>query len=179
MRMKKEVVLAIVLGLIAGVIVTFGIYTANRALQQRAEESITEQTPAPTAKTEVSDQKESAESTTTELDIETPETNSISTEDTITLRGTTYPNAIIVVFVNNTDYLISANATGKFATPIKLTAGSNTIIVVSKHPDTTMQAQAQRLVVFSTVDLDKSLPATPSALSKPTASPSPSPATRR
>lgn len=177
--MKKEVVLAIVLGLLAGVIVTFGIYTANRALQQRAEESITEQTPTPTAESQTAEQKKTAEATAIDLDIETPETNSISTEDTITLRGTTFPNAMIVVFVNNNDYLISANATGKFAAPIKLTAGGNTIVVIAKHPESNAQAQAQRFVAFSTVDLDKTTSATSSATPKPSASPSPSPAVRR
>lgn len=178
--MKKEVVLAIILGLTAGVIVTFGVYTANRALQQRAAESSTEATPLPPTADE--EQPTTLQpSPKSALEIETPENNSIATEEILTTRGQTFPSALIVVMVNDTDFLGTANESGKFTIPVKLTPGSNTLVFTAQDPNSLAQEEAQRLVVFSTADLNKGSTATGSSLlkssptPKPTASPSPAP----
>ena len=177
--MKKEVVLAIILGLTAGVIVTFGVYTANRALQQRAAESSTEATPLPPSAEEEPSAPQPAQKSA--LEIETPESNSIATEEILTTRGQTFPSALIVVMVNDTDFLGTANESGKFTIPVKLTPGSNTLVFTAQDPNSTAQEEAQRLVVFSTADLNRTSTATGSSLlkssptPKPTASPSPAP----
>jgi hypothetical protein len=156
--MKKEVVIAVVLGVIVGLIITFGIYTANAALQKRARQLSA--TPSPTPLT--NDQKSS-------IILFSPEDNMLTDKDALSVSGTTTANALVVIFVNDKEHLTTADDKGNFSEEVELTGGSNILTVVATDPSG-KQEQVQRTVVYSTANLDDA-----AVTATPAASPVPSP----
>jgi hypothetical protein len=157
--MKKEVLIAIVLGIVVGLLITFGIYTANTALQRKSQKQQEQTTTQRGTDTNTQAGK---------IAVFSPEDNSIVATDTIQFSGTTTPNSSMVVFVNDEPYVTSSDATGNFAVELELEAGSNVITTIATDPNG-IQEQEKRVVVFSTANLEESPTATPAA--KPTPSP--------
>lgn len=124
--MKKEAIIAIVLGFGLGIIITFGIWTANKALKTQesttptpsvAEETPTQISPTPTPNQGLS------------LEISQPENNEIITEEKINLAGKTAPEATIVILFEEGEKIIEADKEGKFETEITLIGGANEITI--------------------------------------------------
>jgi len=151
--MKKEVFFAIVFGIIVGLVVMFGIYTANNALQQSTNQISTPQ-PTPSALKEPSEQK-------TNLTILSPEDNLLTDKGTVPLSGKTLAEATVIIFVNGVEHVVYADQTGSFSFEIPLEGGSNVIetIVMNKNGE---QSKDTRTVVYSNADLEAP-PATSSA----------------
>lgn len=164
--MKKEVVLAVILGIIFGLVITFGIYTANKALRNR-QQNTTENT---------QDQPSSSASATQVTQIIAPEDGEIVSANTVRLTGTTFPNADVVIFVEDVDYVTTSDTTGNFSAELTLTGGSNVITTTVTSKDGKQETD-QRVVVFSTANLDEvaSASARPSLTPTPQASVKPSP----
>lgn len=121
--MRKEVILAIIIGFALGLVITFGIWTANKALTKN--------------KTQTPDQE-----TTTQVDVVTPtpsfflevsspEDQSLSNEAKITLSGKTQPGATVVVAYETAEDIVDADENGAFASNITLVAGTNEIIITA------------------------------------------------
>jgi len=168
-NMKKEVLFAIFLGLGLGLVVTYGIYTARSAFLKHPLQP--EVSPSATP---------AASPTDSALSLFSPEDESIQLEDSVKVTGTTFPNAHVIIFVNNTSSITDADTTGNFSVEVILIEGAN-VITVRALDDNGNQAEQRRTVIYTTTDLDSSPPATLSA--SPTASPkpktSPSPATKK
>ncbi len=116
--MKKEVLIAIFVGLSMGLIITFGVY--------RVKSSITEQPVADFVETA---QKDEVVATPTVLALHNPEDNSIQTEKELIITGTTIPNTFVVTFVNDEDYLSNSDESGNFSVKVELEDGENIIRV--------------------------------------------------
>lgn len=165
--MKKEVLVAVVLGVIVGLIITFGIYTANTALQRRSRQINAIPSPTPTAE----NSKQSS------VIIYSPENDTLTDKDTIQLSGLTTPNAVVVIFVNDKPVVTTADPKGNFSADLSLVGGSNVVTIVATD-ENGKQSQEQRSVVYSTANLDEtSTSATPSALPLPKLLSSPTPKT--
>lgn len=165
--MKKEVLAAVALGVIVGLIITFGIYTANTALQRRSRQI--NATPSPTPNAENAKQSS--------IIIYSPENDTMTDKDTIQLSGLTTPNAIVVIFVNDKPVVTTADPKGNFSADLSLVGGSNVITIVATN-ETGKQSQEQRSVVYSTANLDETpLQSTASASPLPKPLPSPTPKT--
>ncbi len=165
--MKKEVLVAVVLGVIVGLIITFGIYTANTALQRRTRQI--NATPSPTPTT--GNAKQSS------IIIYSPENDTMTDKDTIQLSGLTTPNASVVIFLDDKPTVTTADPKGNFSADLSLAGGSNIITIVATD-ETGKQSLEQRSVVYSTANLDEtSASATTSATPspKPSVKPSPTP----
>ncbi|HZZ98743.1 MAG TPA: hypothetical protein VFG51_02310 [Candidatus Saccharimonadia bacterium] len=163
--MKKEVVLAVVLGIIFGLVITFGIYTANKALKDRqpnATENTATQSPTP-------------DTATTMTHIIDPIDGAIVADGTIRLTGTTFPNADVVIFVGSVDQVTTSDATGNFSAQLSLDGGSNVITTIVTTADG-KQEHDQRVVVVSTANLDDvASPSAAARITTPTPKASPSP----
>ena len=135
--MKKEVVIAILVGLSMGLIITFGVY--------RVKNSITE---APIANLAENQLEVEATAAATILALHSPENGIIQTEKELTVTGTTIPNAFVVLFVNNSDYISNTDESGNFSFKIELEDGANIlrVHVLSNDGDATVE---ERLVVVS------------------------------
>lgn len=165
--MKKEVFFAIFLGLSMGLIVTFGIYTARSAFLKKT----TTTDVAPTATPSVSPSD-------TSLTLYSPEDESIQTSNLIKVTGTTFPEAHVIVFLNNAATITTADKSGNFSIETKLTDGS-TVITVRALDDNGSQAEQRRTVFYSSTDLDAPITATASASPSAKLKPSPSPAVKK
>ncbi len=123
--MKKEVILAISIGFALGLIITFGIWTANQSLKNL---------PQPSPKAAVAPSP-SPVSPTTSLVISSPDDESLVATDSITLSGTTTPKATLLILSENGEQTATADASGNFSLDIDLITGFNTITVYSYAAD--------------------------------------------
>lgn len=125
--MRKEVLLAISIGFLLGLIITFGIYTANRALKEKTqgEKKPTILTSSPTPTAQVS-----------KLEILEPENNLVVYENEIDLRGEVDSEAIISILAEDDQQVIfQTEKEGTFSAKIKLISGANEIKIISINPD--------------------------------------------
>jgi len=120
MKMKKEGIIAILIGLGIGLLVAGGIYRAKTAVQ----ETITEKK----QKKESNNNNTHTESESNlSLTINTPEDNSIVSENSITVTGEATKDTYIAIIAEKTEHLIIPSETGQFTQEIKLVKGSNVI----------------------------------------------------
>lgn len=136
--MKKEVILAILIGLGMGLFITYGVY--------RVKNSIT--TPPITDLEDATDPTPTTTATPALIAIHNPENGLVTTETEITVTGTTTENAHVVLFVNEVDYISTSDETGNFSFEVSLSQGVNYIQVYVITIDGTT-AVDERVVVVS------------------------------
>lgn len=135
--MKKEVIIAILVGLSMGMIITFGVY--------RVKNSVTD---TPITNLEEDPSNEEATSAPTILALHNPEDGSVLTQKELTVTGETTPNSFIVLFVNDEDFVSDTDESGNFSFKVELEDGVNVlrVHVLNEDGDTTVE---ERLVVVS------------------------------
>ncbi len=171
--MKKEVFVAIFLGLILGLVVSYGIYTARKSLKDTQNKI--EVTPEPTPSSGIHNS----------LTLLSPEDESIQAVKEVKITGTTDADSLVIIFVNDKEYISNADGSGNFSLQTDLTQGANVIVVRTIDEDGNV-AEEERTVIFTTVSLDETASASaspspsPKASATPKASPkvTPSPTTR-
>jgi hypothetical protein len=142
--MKKEVLIAIILGFGLGLVITFGIWTANRALQEQPVTEPIEATPTP--------QATPTPASNLTLEITEPEQNSISSEKEINLAGSASPEAIIVVFYEEGEKILETDSQGKFETTVNLAGGANEILIKAFDKEGG-EVEKTLSVVYSTAEI--------------------------
>ena len=120
--MHKETLIAVGIGLILGLVLTFGIYQWQKASNQKMEFSIVGVTPTPPTEGIPTNQ---------EVIINNPQDGTISQQSRIALEGTGPAKAFLVVFVNNKEVVSKIDAEKKFKTEVELNKGPNTITVIA------------------------------------------------
>ena len=138
--MRKEVVIVILVGILIGAIVAYGIYTAQTALKQRQLNS--QEVPP-----QENQEKTSPSSPT--LSINEPQDESIWDQEKINVNGTTTPKSVVTILTEDNEYLLSADDQGYFSTEVVLTGGANTI-TISSFDEQGNKAQQTVVVVYST-----------------------------
>lgn len=113
--MRKEVLVAIILGITLGLVIAFGVWRANLALAPRRQVS-TQTQPSPTPPA-------------FELVITTPEDETVVADATIDVSGKTESGATVIVQYEEGAVTVLADASGSFSQEIELVAGANTITV--------------------------------------------------
>ncbi len=157
--MKKEVLIAIFVGLSMGLIITFGVY--------RVKNSITE---SPSTNNIIENQLETKEATSaaTLLALHSPENGIVQTEKELTVTGTTIPNAFVVLFVNDEDYISNTDDSGNFSFKINLEDGTNIIRVHVLNNNGEETVEERLVVVSDAFENENSTEATQSATSDQT-----------
>ncbi len=143
--MKKEVLIAIIIGFVLGLVITFGVWTANKAMKetpqkdQQASENTQEAiTPTPVAESV--------------LTITSPEDNFLSDKEKIDISGKTTPQATVVILFEQGEKIIEADSQGSFTTQITLVGGSNEVKVSSFDPEG-KEVSKSITGVFSTAEI--------------------------
>jgi hypothetical protein len=115
--MKKEIIIAILIGLALGLFITYGIYQARTGLSDRSIDPnlITQ----PTSDTPFSG----------ELALNSPLDESVQNENTVSVSGTTLPNSFVVVFVGNNETITHSDDSGNFSVEVELEDGGNVVTV--------------------------------------------------
>lgn len=137
--MRREVLVAIILGVGLGILVAFGVWRANIALSDKT----------PQAQTSDKNSKSQEEAVFSNLVITQPEDLSVVSVDTILVKGSSSPKSTVVVLSDGQQEVYPAREDGNFESQIKLEAGINEIVVISV--DETGNEEEQKLnIVYST-----------------------------
>lgn len=139
--MKKELLWAIITGFGLGLIITWGIISAKRAVQPTEPEKPAQEevTPTPILPPVF-------------LEITSPEDESILNKDEAVLAGKTDPNAILAIFTQEDELIIEADEEGGFEANIKLTEGANNI-TIHAFDEEGNEASKSMTLVYSTAEI--------------------------
>lgn len=140
--MRKEIILAIVLGAILGLVIIFGINLANQ--------SATNITPTPSPTLQPEANQPLVETPT--LQVISPENNSVSFEDSLTLIGKTQENAWVSLIWEEGETIIQADQDGNFQQEIDLIGGEN-IIEITATDGKDYQESLELTVIYTTADI--------------------------
>lgn len=142
--MRKEIFLAIVVGIVVGLGITFGLFILRQRLlpNQTAQEiEVSRQqpaTPTPAALTK-------------QLVIQQPSNNLLTSNPTVQIVGKSWPNSYITILAPNDEYITVTDDDGDFSQEVELNLGGNRITVVA----TSREGEQEELIlslVHSTVD---------------------------
>lgn len=123
--MRKEVIVAIILGVFLGLVIAFGIYRTNRSIDNKITNNI------PFNNNPQEQEVDNKPSEELKITITQPENLDGIIENPINLSGITLPQALVVVSGENEDIILRADNTGVFETPVNLLGGVNNIIAKS------------------------------------------------
>lgn len=146
--MKKEVFLAIAIGFALGLVITFGIWTANKSLANVK----TQPKPTETPQTEITPLPTGVTTSSSALTISAPEDETLTNQNKITVSGKTYPAATVVVTYEDDEQVVLADATGQFSTIVDLIAGYN-IINITAFDDKGAEATQMLTITYSTAKI--------------------------
>jgi Flp pilus assembly protein TadG len=119
--MQKEILIAIVLGLVVGMSITYGLYRARTAETGSGLQELAELTQLGTDDTN--------EPAYGQLIIISPIEGEIVADATFTVTGSTFPNGIVVLTAHNQDYFTSADTAGNFSLDLELPMGATILTV--------------------------------------------------
>ena len=144
MKLKKEVTVAVIIGLILAALVTGGVVRARHALKSL-------KLPFKENATTTFTNKPDAKDPQLFLDLETPD-NSVTDTPRLTLTGKTLPATYIAILGEKNEYLIVPTELGSFSQEIGLVKGANTIKI------SIYQADGQKLertlnAVYTTAEI--------------------------
>ncbi len=116
--MRKEVLLAVIFGIVLGGIILYGINLANKSviISESAEKSDTKTAPSPTIIEK-------------SLKVVTPSNHTVTTDKTLSLVGKSLPESNIAIVSESDDIILQASPEGTFSATINLVSGENTIVV--------------------------------------------------
>lgn len=155
--MRKEVFIAISIGLLIGFVIVFGIITAQKALNQQngTTETIATDSTQPAPRTSPSDGKPASNEPTASskhaVSITIPKNLFVSTEAEISLKGTTTPNSHVAITTEQGEFVIDTTETGQFLQKIQLIGGENVIRAVSFSPELD-RAETDITVIYTTAE---------------------------
>lgn len=139
--MKKEVIWVIVTAFGLGLIITYGVLTARKALEKQKQappsEVSEEVSPAPTSEPTLP---------LLSLTIYQPEDEAVVDEPTILLKGKTASNAVIAILTEEDELILEADDEGNFETEIDLVDGANEIIISAFDEEANEVSQTLNLV---------------------------------
>ena len=114
--MKKEVLFAIMVGFLVGLVITFGIYQAQIARKK-------------TLSKKPGSQIEQVAPQNNTFKIHTPGNFSVVDSETLTISGTATPNSYLAVIGQKTENIVQVNSDGTFTTQVDLVEAVNIITV--------------------------------------------------
>lgn len=142
--MKKEVLIAIIIGFGLGLVITFGIWMANKSLKESAPEKtapLTQETPT--------SQPEKIELS---LILDSPQDGLVYDQSTIQVEGVSAPKVVVVILYPEGEKILEADEQGKFETEIELDSGINEI-KISAYDQNGNQVEKTLTVVYSTAEI--------------------------
>lgn len=131
--MKKEVLIAIIAGLVLGLVITMGIYTANRSLNLQRNKKLSQNSAAPTAIPSGINNKT--------LNLTSHESFDLVDRSELTLSGIAWPEAIVALISEADSQIIRADEEGIFVFETRLMKGFNEIAIIAGDESGTTQTQ--------------------------------------
>ena len=138
--MRKELIIAIIAGIIVGLTIAFGVWRANSALKK-----VKVVTKEPTSL----DQKRSvSQNGSSKITLAAPEAEDVITQNPTKVSGITLKDALVVVSSEEEDYILKADASGSFEQEVELIGGINQLIVAS-FDESEGKSEQELTVIFS------------------------------
>ncbi len=146
-RMKKELTIAIFIGILLG----FGLSAFFWARNNRKIPLLSSRNPQPTKPEDMPSPvpTEPVENENVTLTINQPENEIVTSEESLDIQGTTIPNATVIVIWEEGEDILVADKSGKFETEIELIGGENTINI-SAYDNQGEQSAQTLTVTYST-----------------------------
>lgn len=135
--MKKEVIIAIIIGITIGTIITFGVHLAQRSLVENTSPPTNPVTPSISI---------SPSQAVHNLIITSPDNDSITQQSEVEIIGNTSPNSLISAISNTYQAVGSADIDGNFEFDFTVSPGANQIII--KAFDQNGQEASQEIEVI-------------------------------
>lgn len=157
--MRKEVILAIILGVFLGGVIIFGISLANKSVTN------TTTTPSPA---QISPEQKLDVAT---LQLTYPEDNDVIFQDTVLLTGKTIANAWVAIIWPEGESIIQANQSGNWEQEIELIGGQNIIEITSTN-GAEFQESLQFSLIYTTANINMESIDTPTPTAQDEATPS-------
>jgi len=147
--MKKEVLIAIIIGFGLGLVITFGVWRANKVLKEVAPK---QQSPPSQVQEEEKTPSPTPPSSQLSLVITSPEDNSIINKEKIVVSGKTSSEATVVITYEEGEKIIQTDENGNFSSEITLVGGANEIIV-SAYDEEGNEVTKTLNLVYSTAEI--------------------------
>ena len=145
--MRKEVILAIILGVSLGAVIIYGIQVANQSALSTPQS--TTPTPSDNSTPPSITPTESSQST---LTIISPVNNTVSQTETITITGSTLADSTVAIVTETDNFIVSADSSGSFQQEIKLISGENIIKIAATTSDSINQTELT--IIFTTAKIN-------------------------
>src|SRR5690606_19827420 len=146
MKARKEVTLAVTIGLIIALIIAGGIYRAKTAIEDFDPQSLLKRSTQ-----SGQDIPEENQDKKLFVELDTPD-NSVTDTAAFVVSGRTLPDTYIAITTESNDYLIVPNDLGTFSQEVNLIRGANaiTVTVFTSAGD---KVEANLSVVYTTAEL--------------------------
>lgn len=136
--MRKEVIVAILIGILLGGLVAFGVFRANVLLGDKKGKEV-EVLPTPFEQ----------EISTSQLVITQPEDSTVVGIDKVTVRGTVSKGATVVILAQSGEYIVEVKEDGSFEQTVELEGGANEMTVIA-YDETGNESKQVLTIVYST-----------------------------
>lgn len=124
--MRKEVLLAILIGAGLGLLITFAVYQSRRSVSEAQKDQVQEV---------LNNHGDNEEVDNSQLAITSPEDNLIVDSQRLIVSGNTQINNFVVIFVNNEEVITNADESGNFSKEVRLNQGANVLVIYAINQD--------------------------------------------
>ena len=138
--MRKEVWLAIIGGIVLGLVIGFGVYRINFAFKK---ENPPQESPTPTSFSQSG------------LTIAKPNYDDVITSLPLKISGITSKDSWAIISTDSNDYVIKADDKGVFEKEVDLEGGVNQIVVSSVNQNNNISSQELRLIYSTQLETPK------------------------
>lgn len=132
--MRKEIIYAIIAGLVFGLLVAFGIWRINVALSPKKTDNV---------------QLSSDQDKNTGVSVVEPSENDVLSASPATINGIIEEGSLLVISDNNKDYLSTLDNKGSFSTEVNLTGGINKFTLASINKKGEIKSKSLTLIYSS------------------------------
>ncbi|KKQ25962.1 MAG: hypothetical protein US62_C0017G0014 [Candidatus Woesebacteria bacterium GW2011_GWA1_37_8] len=140
--MRKELLIAIVVGLLFGLIIGFGIWRANSAINK--DQISTESTSNYDEKTTDTKIQEPTQTESKDLVVSAPLEYDVLTQNPVVITGLTTGNTNVIISTEVKDYIVTSKPGGDFTAEVQLSPGLNQILIT--NPENTAEPKILNLV---------------------------------
>lgn len=136
--MRKEVLLAILIGAGLGLLITFGVYQSRRNVSETQKDQVQEV---------LNNHANNEEVDNSQLAITSPEDNLIADSQRLIVSGNTQANNFVVIFVNNEEMITNADQSGNFSKEVRLNQGANVLVIYAIDQDGLVSQNTRTVIV--------------------------------
>ncbi len=138
--MRKEILLAIIVGVVFGLGVTFAVYTLRQRLFRNTTPDAIEQSRNQGASNNPSPSPNST------LTIQRPLQDIATDQNSLQIVGRAQPSSLVVVLAGTGEFITNADQDGDFALTVTLVQGGNKLSVVATTPEGSQESTILNVV---------------------------------